>query len=251
MSGCSGTLTIERTSAGPAELLRVGGVLDSRSYLGLRNSVIKAALDEPAAVLVDVTDLQVPASSAWSVFTSARWHVSTWPDIPVVLVCPRPATAAVIARNGVTRWVPVHPSVEAALGSLTGSGQLRRRASAKLPAAASSLRRARELVAGWLTDWSHPGLVPVAKVVVDLLVDNVLQHTESEPVVMLESSGSTVTVAVSDASSQPAALRETSTRGVEGVSGLSVLAALCRGWGSTPSPTGKTVWGVIGPENEL
>jgi hypothetical protein len=26
---------------------------------------------------------------------------------------------------------------------------------------------------------------------------------------------------------------------------------MCRMWGNSPTPTGKTVWAVIGPENRL
>jgi hypothetical protein len=34
-------------------------------------------------------------------------------------------------------------------------------------------------------------------------------------------------------------------------SGLKIVGALCRAWGNAPTPTGKTVWAVIGPENKL
>jgi len=52
------------------------GLLDTFTYQTLRDTVIKAALDEPSAVIVDVNRLSVPSATAWSVFTSARWHVS-------------------------------------------------------------------------------------------------------------------------------------------------------------------------------
>ena len=35
------------------------------------------------------------------------------------------------------------------------------------------------------------------------------------------------------------------------VSGLAIVDALSRAWGSTPTSSGKTVWAVIGPENQL
>jgi hypothetical protein len=65
-------------------MLTVDGVLDRRRYLQLRNRIIEAALGEPRAVLVDVNALRVPASSLWKVFTSARWHVSIWPDVLII-----------------------------------------------------------------------------------------------------------------------------------------------------------------------
>lgn len=35
------------------------------------------------------------------------------------------------------------------------------------------------------------------------------------------------------------------------VSGLAIVAALSRSWGSTPTANGKTVWAVLGSENRL
>jgi hypothetical protein len=106
-------------------------------------------------------------------------------------------------------------------------------------------------VAEWLTAWSRPELISVAKLVVTVFVENVLAHTESAPAVRLESQRDVVTVAVADQSSRPAARRERSKRGGEDVSGLSIVAALCRAWGSAPTMSGKTVWAALGPESRL
>lgn len=111
-------MAVKARSAGGARLLTVVGLLDTSTYLELRNAVIKAALDEPTAVLVDVNGLDAPAPSAWSVFTSARWHVSVWPDIPILLVCGLASLTAQITESGVTHYVPAHSTVESALGSL-------------------------------------------------------------------------------------------------------------------------------------
>ncbi len=244
-------LTVSADTAGEACLLRARGTLDSSTYLEMRDSVIKAALDEPQAVLVDVSGLAVPVPSGWSVFTSARWHVSTWPDIPVLLICPEPDAAARITHTGVTRYVPVHPDVDSALASLVTDKPPRRRVRLELPPLTSSLRRSRDFVAEWLSNWSLNQLIPTAKVIVDVLVENVLHHTGSRPVVRLESAGSAVTIAVEDTDDAPAVRRETPTGGAGYTSGLAVVGALSRAWGSSPTPRGKTVWAVVGPENQL
>src|SRR5271168_188984 len=119
MARTTGHLAVSAFPVGTASLLTADGVLDSRRYLQLRNRIIQAALDEPRAVLIDVNALRVPASSLWKVFTSARWHVSIWPDVPIILICAHPGRQRIIARSGLTRYVPVHASVEAALESLT------------------------------------------------------------------------------------------------------------------------------------
>jgi hypothetical protein len=217
----------------------------------LRDTIIKAALAEPAAVIVDVTDLTVPATSAWAVFTSARWHVGTWPEIPIALVSGSPDVREALRRNGVTRYVPVYQTVEdAALGSAHHAIQGRRRARGTLPADISSLSRSRQLVEGWLSAWEIGELIPVAKIVVTSLVENVLQHTASGPIIRLETDGSTVTVAVEDESHHLAELAEASD-GTHMPSGLRFVAALSRVWGNAPTSSGKTVWAVLGPENRL
>lgn len=252
MASRASQLKVCADTADAVSQLTVDGILDSSTYLTLRNTVIKAALDQPAAVLVDVTALDVPGPSAWSVFTSARWHVSVWPGVPVLLVCADGARRVIITRNGIARYVPVYPSVEAALQAVTPYGRrARRRMRVELHASPASLRHARELVAESLAEWSQAGLIPVATVIVNVFVENVLQHTESAPVLRLETDGTTVTVAVQDGSANPALRRESSAYGRDQVSGLAIVAAVCRAWGSTPLPSGKTVWALIGPENRL
>jgi STAS domain len=252
MGRAAGQLTVSAHGVGTARLLTIDGVLDSTTYVPLRDTVIEAALDEPHAVLVDVNALDVPAASAWSVFSSARWHVRTWPGVPIILVCAQAGRRTTIARTGVTRYVPVQATVEAALGALPDEGRhARRRIRMELPAALASLRKARELVAEQLAAWSHVQLIPVATVVVNVFVENVLQHTVSAPTLALESDGAAVTITVQDDSSIPAARHEHPRRGGDRVSGLAIVASVCRAWGSTPTPSGKTVWAVIGPENQL
>jgi hypothetical protein len=232
-------------------ILAVDGVLDSTTYLTLRDNVIKAALDEPLAVIVDVTALEVPAASAWSVFTSARWHVSTWPDVPIVLVCAHDAGRKAITRSGVARYVPVYPTVEAAWNGVHVGRRRRRRVHAQLPATLASLPQSRRLVRQVLAAWSQSPIIPTAMVIVNALVENVLQHTQSAPALMLETNGATVTVAVEDGSSAAAHRRERPGGEADTVSGLAIVAALSRAWGSTPTSSGKTVWAVVGPENRL
>jgi anti-anti-sigma factor len=233
------------------DVLTVTGVLDGTTYRTLRDAVIKAALDEPRAVVVVVNDLSVPSASAWSVFTSARWHVNTWPDVPVLLVCGNQRAQRTIAANGVSRYVPVYDDSESALHvaanrSLDG----RRRARTQLPRRAVGVGLARALITQWLTAWSQSHLIPVAGTVATVFVENVLDHTESSPVLIVESYRETVTVAVEDDSPVPAGRLENES-GTAALSGLSIVSALCRAWGSTPTPAGKTVWALVGPENQL
>jgi anti-anti-sigma factor len=251
MARPASSLMVSEDTAGTVSLLDVEGVLDSSTYRKLRDAVIWAALEEPQAVLVDVNALDVPDSSAWSAFTSARWHVRTWPDVPVVLVCGQRDRRTTIEGTGATRYVPVHATIEAALATLTDDRRPRQRARIELPASLASLRRAREFIAEWLAAWSHQELIAVGTVVVNVFVENVLQHTTCGPELILECDGTAVFISVRDDSSTPAVRHEDPFRGSERISGLAIVTSVCRAWGSTPTPAGKAVWAVVGPENQL
>lgn len=233
-------------------ILVADGVLDSSTYRGLRDTMIKAALDEPPAVIVDVDRLAVPAPTAWTVFTSARWHVSIWPDVPILLVCAAPQARRAIIAAGVARYVPVHPSRGSALDAVRNrSIEARRRARTQLPRSPGTLTLARAAITDWLTEWDNRDVIPLAATVATVFVENVLDHTESAPALIVESYRDDVTVAVEDRSDRLPGRHEDAARGAEIVSGLAIVSALCRVWGATPTPSGKTVWALVGRENRF
>lgn len=235
-----------------AAILTVEGVLDSSSYRTIRDAVIKAAIDAPRAVIVDINGLHAPSASAWAVFTSARWHVSVWPDVPILLVCEQPVVRRAIAKAGVTRYVPVHPHRKLALGAVCGQSlELRRRARTELSRSGDSVELARTVVADWLINWDVREVIAVAATVATVFVENVLDHTESAPVLIVESYQDAVTVAVEDYSPHLPGRHEDADRGADMVSGLAIVAAVCRRWGATPTSSGKTVWAMVGRENRL
>lgn len=251
MSSPLETLRVTARTVQHSCVLTADGVLDSSTYLQLREAIVKAALDEPRAVVVDVSGLEAPAPSAWSVFTSARWLVDTWPAVPIHLVCDHDEGRDAVARNGITRYVHIHPTVDAALDALVDVRGTRLRTRMELPAAPCSLRMARGFVAQRLTEWGVGSLVAVATVIVNVFIENVLQHTAEAPALVLETDGSTVAVSVRDGSPHLAARHEDSFRGGEQISGLAIVASISRAWGCTPTLSGKTVWAVVGPENRL
>jgi hypothetical protein len=230
----------------------VSGVLNGVTYRGLRDAIIKAALDEPRAVIVDVNKLSVQSESAWSVLTSARWHVSIWPDVPILVVCGQQRSLRAIAANGVSRYVPVHSTQESALDHVRGQSlPIRQRARTQLPDHRVSVDHARAMITDWLTRWDKRELIPTAATVGTIFVENVLDHTDSAPVLIVENYKDTVAIAVEDGSDQQPARHEYRDRGADVVSGLVIVSALCRAWRSIPTSSGKTVWALLGPENKL
>lgn len=243
---------IDQGSHEDVPTLTVQGVLDSSTYRTVRDAVIKAAIDEPRAVIVDINGLLAPSASAWTVFTSARWHVSVWPDVPILLACAEPRVQREISTVGVNRYVPVHSTVELALDAVRGESlQVRRRARTELARNVSSFDVARTEIADWLTRWDVGEVIPAAATVATVFIENVLDHTDSAPVLIVESYQDTVTVAVEDNSFHLPGRHEDPDRGADIVSGLAIVSTLCRAWGATPTSSGKTVWGSVGPEDQL
>jgi hypothetical protein len=245
-------IRIDRADQQDVPILVADGVLDGSTYRSVRDIVIKAALDEPLAVIVDVDRLCVPSSSAWSVFTSVRWHVSIWPDVPILLVCTEPPRRRAIFARGVGRHVPVHTTRESALSAVRcRSAQLRRRARTELPRSRGSLNAARGVVTDWLTEWEIRDMIPIAATVATVLIENVLDHTESAAVLIVESYLGEITIAVEDDSARLPSRHEDSHRGADVVSGLAIVSALSKAWGATPTSSGKTVWAVVSSENRF
>lgn len=246
-----GSLAVAARMEQSVAVLTVEGVLDADNATTLLDRIIKARSEEPSAVIVNVSALKVPAESTWKTFIAAHWQVPAKPHAPIVLVCTRRAAREAITRAGVAHFMPLHSSEKAAMKAHgQHSRHTVRRADAQLPTDLTSLRESRRLVREWLTAWSQPVLIPVALVVVNVFVENVLEHTASVPVMRIETQGTAATIAVSDGSNAPALRLPSPASGID-VSGLAIVDALSRAWGSTPTSTGKTVWAVIGPENQL
>jgi hypothetical protein len=250
MAGRHSDLRISATDVADARVLTVVGVLDDTTYVPLRDAIVKAALDEPLAVIIDVNKLTVRDDPAWAVFTSARLQVAEWPDIPIGLVCVHDHGQNALRRNGITRYVPAYPTVQRALAELAADGlrRYRRCARATLPGVKSSIRRSRELVAQWLTAWSRTDFIHAVSIVASELVEVALADTDRVLQLRLETDGSTVAVAIQHAGTSTALRRESAG---ETVLGLDLVAASCRVWGSYTSVIGETIWAVLGPENRF
>lgn len=233
-------------------VLVAAGILSSSTYLTLRDAVIKAAVDDPPAVIVDVDRLSSPSPSAWTVLTSARWHVSIWPDVKILLVCAHSGNRRALVTSGINRYLPIHRTREAALGAVhTQALRARERVRTDLPRSREGIELARDVVTYWLSNWDLRGVLPAVATVATALVENVLDHTQSAPGLIVEKYRDTVAVAVEDNTSSLPVRHEDVSRGVDAVSGLAIVSALCRAWGSAPTSSGKTVWAVIGQESQF
>ena len=250
MAGSQSELRIDAEDIGDVRLLSLDGALDATTYLSVRDAIVKAALEEPQTLVVDVTCLLVRENPAWAVFTSARWQVSEWPDVTIALVCAHEQGQNALRRNGITRHVPVYPTLDSAIAGSSSEQQrrYRRQARASIPAHRKSIRRCRELAAEWLSAWSRTDFTHVVSLIATELAEAALAATDTDFVLRLATDGSTVSVAVQHVGIANRMGRKSLG---DNVSGLDLVAANARTWGTYSTLSGNTVWAVVGPENRF
>jgi anti-anti-sigma regulatory factor len=243
-------LTSTTHTRADAAVIRLSGVLDARTYQQARDSVVKVAIERSTAVIVDINDLEVRDDQSWAVFTSARWHVRQWPEVPIALVSGDPGVRKRLTDRSVARYVPVYDTLAAA-GDAIGGGKCRYRHRARetFGPHSSSVNSALLFTHDHLVAWSMHDKIPVASTVVTVFAENALSYTDEGFDVRLEGTSDEVVIAVSD-SSTASAIRRERPRG-SCPAGLDIVSALCRRWGSAPTSTGKTVWARIGPNDKF
>ncbi|MCX4553955.1 SpoIIE family protein phosphatase [Streptomyces sp. NBC_01500] len=101
--------------------------------------------------------------------------------------------------------------------------------------------RARQIVRDQLLDWSLPGAVESAELMVSELVTNAVKHSRTHRIGLRLVRTAALLCEVSDDEPAPAALLDASDQDEFG-RGLRVVSSLAREWGTSATAHGKTVW---------
>lgn len=228
---------------GDCLLVRPEGVLDVANYASLRNTLLKCAVEQPRALVVELTDLAVEEECLLSVFAAVWLRTCDWPSVPLLLAA---APGRVPRRAALRRYVSVHGTVAEALAHVDRPPPCRR-AHQVLPPLLGSPRAARAFVRRVCADWSVPeAAVHTAVQVASELVTNTVCHAGTEARLRLELRRGKLTVAVADDDPAAAVLRDPGAAPHRGA-GLLVVAQLARTWGCVPDPANgrKVVWAVL------
>ncbi|ONI76437.1 hypothetical protein ALI144C_36255 [Actinosynnema sp. ALI-1.44] len=224
-------------------VVRPLGVLDSTTYRTLRDALVKLAVEEPDALVVDLDELDIAQESVLTVFSSVWMRVSEWPGVPILLAGGRPHQQPLLA-GAIVRYTPRYPTVAAALAAV-GSPPPRRRAVLELDAGATDSRVARAFTDQVCREWHLSDYRMEAMAVANELVDNVTDHAGTGCRLRLELRDRMLTVAVRDGSPRKAAVRERLGGDWMG-NGLRIVAGIAYTWGCTPDlDGGKVVWAVV------
>jgi diguanylate cyclase (GGDEF)-like protein len=114
-------------------------------------------------------------------------------------------------------------------------------ARAELPPEPRSARRARRFVIACCHEWDLDPLAETAGLLTTELVANALVHSRSEVTLTVRHDLQGLLVEVGDLDSRPPQLAPPSPDALGG-RGLILVDALAEAWGTTATPTGKTVW---------
>lgn len=219
------------------------GVLDATTYGQLRDTLLKAAMEQPSAVLVDMAELTVSAVFSLTVFSTVWMRVCEWPGVPIGLLVEDPVRRQSLARSPMGHFVPVHPDLDTAVRAV-GKPPHRRRTTFALEDDLVSSRLAREFTRSTCARWGVGAVGGSAVLVATELVENMLRHTAGGGQLRLELRRGLLTVAVSDSDPRAAVLREATGYAQAGW-GLALVARLSKVWGCTPTVGGKVVWSVL------
>ena len=122
-------------------------------------------------------------------------------------------------------------------------------ASLTLPAELSSIGDARRFLRRVLADWQADGYGMGAAQVLTELATNAALHARSAYTVHLVLEPGALLVEVTDSSPVPPRARHYGADATTG-RGIALVEALSTAWGVEASPTGKTVWCLVAPDDE-
>jgi len=240
-------LAVSTATVSDNVIVRLAGVLNIGTYRQVRDAVTKAVLGQPAAVIVDVDNLDVPDNQGWAVFAAARWQVDQSPDVPIALVSGDSVVRERLAPLAITQYVPVFADVAAAAAALReGSCRYRRRARAVFARHDGGLRAAQMFVRNHLAEWSMFDKIPLTSTVATIFIENASSYGGDGCDLRLEGSDEEVFIAVSDVGKTADTLRDRMSVSIS--AGLDLVAALCPRSGSTPTYGGRIGWARIGSD---
>ncbi|MFF5290232.1 ATP-binding protein [Paractinoplanes globisporus] len=224
-------------------VVAVRGRLDLRGAAGLRTVLLKCLAEQPGALLVDLSAMDLRDDTALAVFAAVARQAARWPGTPVVICGPPPGIAVLLARRYHGRLV-VHDGVEAGRRAVAEGQVVVPAVSEQLLPLPGAARHARNLVTEACATWGLSGLVGPACMVASELVSNAVEHGGTRMTFQLSRRPRHLHLAVRDDSpGEPVVGRPdgASERG----RGLLLVESTATHWGWLPSRDGKVVWATF------
>jgi len=228
----------------PYAIIRLSGVLHGGSALVVRAALAKCLAAQPTAIVVELSELRIGDAAALSVLAAGARNAAQWPGVPLVLCGMDPSTENVLSRSSVCRYIPVFPTLEAAMAGIEDEVDPVELSTELLPVVGAA-RQARELVTEACARWELTDLVGPACTIVTELVNNVVVHAQTPMRVTLRLRDRHFNIAVRDDSASAPEARGPAHPTAPGGRGLMMVDAVAQTWGYMPLADGKVVWAVL------
>jgi DNA-directed RNA polymerase specialized sigma24 family protein len=224
-------------------VVRPVGRLDVSTQVGLRDALLKAAADNPTALIVDMDHLIISTPVLYTLFMVVSERIGEWPGIPLLLLAGDTAVLAALRSTALRRTIPIHNTLAGVLAAADLCPPYRYRR-LHLPASPPSVGRARLFTTEACSAWNIPHMLDDAVRIVAALVDNAVTHARTPIRLRLTEQNSRLRISVRD---QSHPLPGTPPRPE---SGLGLVDRRSTRWGSMPTPDGgKAVWALLEPTN--
>lgn len=240
-------LTYDVQRHGAVLVLCLRGRLDARDTATVRTTLPLYLGEFPAALVVDLSDLQAGDDQALLAFPAALRDARGWPPVPVLMCVPDPALLARLEGlpyGKPPRWFP---TMAQALAAAAAARHLADRFTATLPATPQAPARARALLNQACAAWRLTDLAPAAEVILSELSANAVVHARTSMRIIIQRTATALHLVVRDADPTPPRQRSLPPSGspADSGNGLHLVAAFADEWGTMPTPDGKAVWASL------
>jgi anti-anti-sigma regulatory factor/anti-sigma regulatory factor (Ser/Thr protein kinase) len=222
------------------------GRIDLLSVAQIQRTLLKDLVQEPFALICDLSGVQDLDPVCARVFSTVANHpTSRWPVTSVMLCAAQPAVAEVLGRLRVPNFLPLYATLEEALDAAVDQPPYLRDELLLAPtptAAAAARAHVRDVLDYWQLALPDTTVLQQAVLLANELVTNAVRHARTDLRLRLELRGNWLHIAVQDGS--PRLLRlVTASPESEGGRGLWLVEQLARAWGVHPhADGGKVVW---------
>jgi anti-anti-sigma regulatory factor/anti-sigma regulatory factor (Ser/Thr protein kinase) len=230
-----------------ALVLALSGELTEPAGPAARTAILQCWGESPAALVLDLSELQVADDVALLVLPAALREARQWPPVPVLVCVPDPALAGRLPE-----LPDRYPTREQALAAAAATGGPVDWISLTVPSTLQAPARAREVLNQTCQDWGLVDVASAAEIVVSELSANAVVHARTAMELVIRRAPAALHVVVRDWDPTPPNPRPLPASGlpVESGNGLQLVAAFATSWGTMPTVDGKAVWASLRIEKD-
>jgi hypothetical protein len=221
-------------SARPYPLVRLSGMLDATTTATVRDVLLDVLAGQPAALVVDVGELEIGEPAAVGVLSDVRRETKWWPAAHLTLCDSR----EIWRESG---W-EVRKDCEQAFGEPHEGHRI----SLDLEPHVGAARQCREAITEACGRWGRAALSDSARIVATEMINNVVAHARTPMIVLIATAGDGLSVAVRDRSATVPTYRGTPVAPTAyGGRGMLLIDSVATRWGSLLLADGKVVWALL------